>query len=100
VFGFGLMMCLLLCGAQILLPGWLRMFVEAVGQYHGYTHSQSVLEVILVSASGTSATLGHIGGEILAGIAILGWLPMLWKMAARARKRVRSLDGRWRLCWR
>lgn len=94
VFGFGLMMCLLLCGAQILLPGWLRMFVEAVGQYHGYTHSQSVLEVILVSASGTSATLGHIGGEILAGIAILGCLPMLWKWR---REREESPQFEWAL---
>jgi hypothetical protein len=72
-------MCLLLVGAEIVLPGWWRMFVWAVGQYHGYTQNQSVLEVILDTAFGTSARLGHIGGELLAGIAILSCLPALWK---------------------
>jgi hypothetical protein len=79
VLGFGLVMCLLLAGAEIVLPGWWRMFVEAVGQYHGYTQNQSVLDVIFDTAFGTSARLGHIGGEILAGIAILSCLPTLWK---------------------
>src|ERR1700726_13925 len=45
VFGFGLVMLLLLGGAELLLPGWLRMFAEAIGQYHRYTHNQSVLEI-------------------------------------------------------
>jgi Glycosyltransferase family 87 len=43
VFGFGFVMLLLLGGAQLLLPGWLRMFVEAIGRYHLYTQNQSVL---------------------------------------------------------
>jgi hypothetical protein len=43
VFGFGLAMALLLGGAEIILPGWLRMFVEAMGKYHRYTQHQSVL---------------------------------------------------------
>ena len=43
VFGFGLVMLLLLGGAELVLPGWLRMFVEAIGQYHQYTQNQSVL---------------------------------------------------------
>jgi hypothetical protein len=43
VFGFGLVMALLLGGAEIILPGWLRMFVEAMGKYHRYTQNQSVL---------------------------------------------------------
>jgi Glycosyltransferase family 87 len=79
VFGFGLVMVLLLAGAQIILPGWLRMFAAAVGQYHGYTQNQSVLEVMLDTAFGAHGTLGHIGGEILAGIAVLACSPLLWK---------------------
>src|ERR1017187_5481945 len=43
VFGFGLVMALLLGGAEIVLPGWLRMFVGAMGKYHRYTQNQSVL---------------------------------------------------------
>jgi hypothetical protein len=43
VVGFGLAMALLLGGAEIILPGWLRMFVEAMGKYHRYTQNQSVL---------------------------------------------------------
>jgi hypothetical protein len=43
VFGFGLAMALLAGGAEIVLPGWLRMFVEAMGKYHRYTQNQSVL---------------------------------------------------------
>ncbi len=45
VFGFGLAMALLLGGAEMVLPGWLRMFVEAIGKYHRYTQNQSVLLV-------------------------------------------------------
>lgn len=43
VFGFALMMILLLGGAELVLPGWPRMFLDAIGQYHQYTHNQSVL---------------------------------------------------------
>lgn len=43
VAGFGIAMLLLLGGAELLLPGWLRMFVHAIGEYHRYTQNQSVL---------------------------------------------------------
>lgn len=87
-------MVLLLAGAQIILPGWLRMFVAAVGQYHGYTQNQSVLEVMLDTAFGTHGTVGHIGGEILGGIAVLACLPTLWKWR---RKREDSPQFGWAL---
>jgi glycosyl transferase family 87 len=45
LFGFGLVMALLLAGAEIILPGWWRMFAHALGQYHRYTQNQSVLLV-------------------------------------------------------
>jgi hypothetical protein len=41
--GFGVVMALLLAGAEIILPGWWRMFIQALGQYHRYTQNQSVL---------------------------------------------------------
>ena len=43
LFGFGLVMAVLLAGAEIILPGWWRMFAHALGQYHRYTQNQSVL---------------------------------------------------------
>jgi Glycosyltransferase family 87 len=52
VFGFGLVMLLLLGGAELLLPGWLRMFVEAIRQYHQYTQNQSVLAWLFGSIAG------------------------------------------------
>ena len=42
-FGFGIAMLLLLGGAQLILPGWLAMFVAGLAQYHQYTQGQSVL---------------------------------------------------------
>ena len=82
LFGFGLTMALLLAGAEILLPGWWRMFAQAIGQYHQYTQNQSVLEVILNQVLGSAAggSLGLIGAEILSVIAVLACVPVLWKV--------------------
>jgi hypothetical protein len=82
VFGFGPVMALLLAGAEIILPGWWRMFAEAIGQYHQYTQNQSVLEVMLNEVLGAvgGGTMGRMGGQILAVIAILACAPVLWKL--------------------
>jgi hypothetical protein len=82
VFGFGLVMALLLAGAEIILPGWWRMFAEAIGQYRQYTQNQSVLEVMLNEFFGPAASgsVGRIGAQILAGIAVLACGPVLWKL--------------------
>src|SRR4029077_10109295 len=61
VFGFGLVMLLLLGGAELVLPGWLRMFFEAIRQYHQYTQNQSVLAVLF----------GSIAGRILEVVSVL-----------------------------
>src|SRR5258708_28157340 len=45
LFGFGLVMVLLLSGAVIILPRWWWMFAQAVQRYHRYTQNQSVLLV-------------------------------------------------------
>ena len=60
VFGFALMMLLLLGGAQLVLPGWLRMFVDAIGQYHRYTQTQSVLVWLLGSMVGRMAEAASV----------------------------------------
>ena len=44
LFGFAFFMALLLVGAEVILPGWLTMFVAALREYHQYTQNQSVLD--------------------------------------------------------
>ncbi len=71
VFGFVLVMTLLLVAAEIILPGWLRMFVEGLRQYHRYTQNQSVLDQLI--------PWGY-SGKILATVAVLGCVLFLWKL--------------------
>jgi hypothetical protein len=74
VYGFAGAMALLLVGAQILLPGWLGMFLGAIGQYHQYTQNQSVLEVLL----------GTVVGRIVDGVAFSVGGVLLWGMRREA----------------
>jgi hypothetical protein len=67
LFGFGLVSALLLGGAEIMLPGWLPMFIRALGQYHRYTQNQSVLLVPWVFAG------------ILVAAAVLACAFLLWR---------------------
>jgi hypothetical protein len=71
VYGFGMVMGLLLGGAEVVLPGWWRMFADAVEKYHRYTQNQSVLDVL--------APWGY-SGRVLAGIAVLACAYVLWKL--------------------
>lgn len=70
VFGFGLVMLLLVGGAQLLLPGWLRMFVEGIGQYRQYTHGQSLL----------SDLFGPIAGQIFGAACFLACAFCVWRL--------------------
>lgn len=79
VFGFGLAMLLLLGGAELVLPGWLRMFIHALGQYHQYTQNESVLAVLL----------GSVLGRILAAGSVLACASCLW------RRRVEHASSAW-----
>jgi hypothetical protein len=80
--GFGLIMALLLAGAEIILPGWWRMFAQAVAQYRQYTQNQSVIEVILNEFLGpvASGAAGRTVAQILAAIAVLACAAVLWKL--------------------
>jgi len=68
LLGFGLAMALLLGGAEIILPGWWRMFVHALGQYHRYTQNQSVL-LVPWEYSG-----------IFIAVAVLACVVFLWRL--------------------
>ena len=71
VFGFGTVMALLLAGAEIMLPGWWRMFADAIAQYHQYTQNRSILDELLPWA---------FAGKILAMIAVIASAVLLWKL--------------------
>jgi hypothetical protein len=70
VFGFGLVMLLLLGGAQLMLPGWLRIFVGAIGQYHQYTQNQSVLVW----------TFGAVVGHFLEAASVIACAFCVWPL--------------------
>ena len=74
--GFAATLAALLAGAEIVLPGWWRMFLEALRQYHQYTQNHSVLDELVNRSSGSFA------GEILALSAVPFAGILLW----RARK--------------
>lgn len=75
VFGFAVVMVLLLGGAEVILPGWWRMFADAVGKYHRYTQNQSVLDELVPWA---------YSGKILAAVAVLVCAFFLWQMRSEA----------------
>jgi hypothetical protein len=75
VFGFVTVMAFLLAGAEIVLPGWLRMFRQAIENYHRYTQSRSVLDVMVPWAS---------AGKILAVLATLVCIWLLVKFRNEA----------------
>jgi hypothetical protein len=70
--GFTLTMGLLLIGAQVVLPGWGRMFLQAIRQYHEYTRNESVLDELF------NWMAGRFGGDLLAVLAVLMAGLVLW----------------------
>lgn len=69
VIGFATAMMLLLAGAELLLPGWLPMFVAAIGRYHRYTQNQSVLLWMF----------GSIAGRVLEVLCLLVGAAVVWR---------------------
>ena len=70
VLGFAMVMVLLLAGAEIVLPGWMGMFTDAVGRYHDYTQNRSVLDELVPWA---------YAGTILAVVAAVASATVLWR---------------------
>ncbi len=60
LFGFALVMLLLLGGAELLLPGWLWMFLNAIRQYHQYTQNQSVVVWLVGGVAGHIAEVASV----------------------------------------
>jgi hypothetical protein len=74
VFGFATVMGALLIASEWVLPGWIKMFLEAIRQYHQYTHNESVLDQLVNWA------LGGYGGQILGAIACFVSALLLWNL--------------------
>jgi len=72
VIAFAVAMLLLMGGAELVLPGWPRMFIQAIGQYHRYTQNQSVLVWMF----------GAITGRILEAGSVLACAVCLWRTRA------------------
>jgi Glycosyltransferase family 87 len=70
VFGFALIMLLLLGGAEFVLPGWLGMFADGISRYHQYTQNQSVLAFLF----------GLILGRILGAVSVALCAIAVWRM--------------------
>jgi hypothetical protein len=70
VYAFATVMALLLVGAEIVLPGWWRMFAQAIQDYGRYTQNRSVLDVLAPWS---------FAGKILAVAAAIACLWPLWK---------------------
>ena len=73
-FGFALTMGTLLAGAEMILPGWWRMFLDAIRQYHQYTRNESVLDQLV------NWSAGRFAGDILAAAAVLLTAIALWRL--------------------
>jgi hypothetical protein len=78
VFGFAVVMGGLLVASELVLPGWMKMFLEAIRQYHQYTQNESVLDQLV------NWFLGSHGGQILAVIACLASMRLLWTLRREA----------------
>ena len=74
LFGFGFVMLLLVGGAELVLPGWLQMFAEAIRQYHQYTQNQSLLVWLF----------GSIVGRVLEALSVLLCAICVWRVRGAA----------------
>jgi len=67
--GFVTTLAALVGAGEVILPGWLHYFFEALRAYRKYTYRPPLLEL----------TLGNTLGAILAGVAIVSLLAFAWK---------------------
>ena len=58
---FAITMTALLLGAQIVLPGWVGDFWQALHNYHQYTHNQSILSWLFTPLWGNLAAVLLVG---------------------------------------
>lgn len=71
VFAFGGALLLLITGAELLMPGWVGQFRQALGEYRQYNNGAlSILQVLL----------SRLWGTLLAALILLATARLCWKM--------------------
>ncbi len=70
VYGFAGTMALLFGAGELVLPGWWRMFREAIAKYHRYTQNASVLDELFPWAH---------AGKVFAIAAVLASAWLVWR---------------------
>jgi Glycosyltransferase family 87 len=76
--GFFSTMALLLAASEFILPGWAKMFAQAIHEYRAYTGNQSVLDQLVNWA------FGPWGGKVLVALAVLACAPLLWRLRTQS----------------
>ncbi len=74
VYGFGLTTIVLVVAGEVVLPGWIGRFMNAVVEYRRYTHAMSILEVLTT----------EFVGRILDAIVVIGVAHRCWKVRREA----------------
>jgi hypothetical protein len=69
IAGLGVPMAFLLLGGELLLPGWWRMFLKGIHDYHKYTQNESVLERVL----------GPFAGSVVGWLAVAACGICIWR---------------------
>jgi len=70
LFGSLAVIILLFGGAELILPGWLPMFIAGLGRYHQYTQNQSVLLWMF----------GGVFGRIVEVLSIVICARLIWRV--------------------
>ena len=70
IIGFGVTFLLLFAGAELLLPGWLSMWFDAIREYHRYTQNQSVVVILF----------GSFFGHAIEAASVLATAVCLWRI--------------------
>ena len=78
IFGFGSLMAALLIGSEIVLPGWLHLFLTALQEYREYTHNVSVFAMLVNWATGS------FGGYALPAASVAVTFYCLWRFRTLA----------------
>ncbi|MFI5069654.1 MAG: glycosyltransferase family 87 protein [Terriglobales bacterium] len=74
IYGFGLTMIVFVVAGELILPGWIGRFMNAVVAYRRYTHAMSILEVLTT----------EFVGRILDAIVVIGVARRCWKARREA----------------
>jgi hypothetical protein len=80
LLGFTVVMTSLLIASEVVLPGWVQMFIHAVGEYRRYAQDESVIEIALGLVPVASSSAIHAIAQLFALVAVILCAPALWRL--------------------